>query len=251
MKFCFAGVGTRQNLIDLFYTTDYLLESFFYIKEWQMDFLKTRKLFLLDSGAFSFINTGKRTDWHHFADKYGQFVKDHNIKNYFELDIDQIIGVGPTRKLRDRLEKRVGWQSIPVWHTVRGTGEWENLCKEYDYVSTSLSGFTDTSRWFRKNKHAPLKYFLDISQRHNTKVHGLGFTAIPKLHEHSRLYSVDSTSWLMGTRAGFLAVFRNGRMERIAKGDGQRLAIDKREAIDRNNFNEWLKFQKYAEAKLV
>ncbi len=235
-------------MADALMESPYVLESFFYIQDWQMEYLKSRDLFLLDSGAFSFINTGKVVDWDMFLDRYVAFIKLHNIKYYFELDIDQIIGVKETRKLRDRLEDQVGWKSIPVWHTIRGLDEWEVLCKNYDYVCTSLSGFTDTSRWFRKNKHKPLHAFLDIAQKHNAKVHGLGFTAIPKLKIHNRLYSIDSTSWLMGARKGQFNLFVNGEIKNTTVPSDKR--VESLEKIDRHNFAEWRKFQKYAEKYL-
>jgi hypothetical protein len=251
VKFCFAATHSRPHLKQELYAAEFVLESFFYVKEHQLDYLKSRKLFLLDSGAFSFINTGKRVNWMEFADKYADFVKTHQIKHYFELDIDQIIGVAETRKLRDRLESKVGWQSIPVWHTIRGMDEWTVLCKNYQYISTSLSGFTNTSKWFRSHKHEPLHAMLDISQEYGCKVHGLGFTNIPKLHTHKRLYSVDSTSWLMGGRNGILNIFQQdlGLMKVIAPPKGKR-AINYK-IIDSHNFKEWLKFQKYAEARLL
>lgn len=248
MKFCFAATHSRPHLKEELLQSKFVLESFFYIKEKQMEYLNSRELFLLDSGAFSFINTGKRANWIEFCDKYADFVKSHSVKNYFELDIDQIIGVNETRKIRDRLESRVGWQSIPVWHTIRGMAEWTVLCKEYSYISTSLSGFTHTSKWFRKHKHEPLHGMLDISNSHNTKVHGLGFTAIPMLHRHSRLYSVDSTSWLMGGRNGIFNRFTGTGIDSTSPPKGKR-AVDYK-IIDSHNFKEWLKFQKYAEVRL-
>ena len=49
-------------------------------------------------------------------------------------DIESVIGLEETEKLRKRLEKRVGWKSIPVWHMNRGYDKWIEICKEYDYV---------------------------------------------------------------------------------------------------------------------
>ena len=248
MKFCFAATHSRPHLKKELLQAKFVLESFFYIKEHQLEYLKSRELFLLDSGAFSFINTGKRVNWIDFADKYADFVRTHRIKHYFELDIDQIIGVKETLKLRERLESRVGWQSIPVWHTIRGMDEWSVLARDYDYISTSLSGFTNTSKWFRSHKHEPLHAMLDITQKNNCKVHGLGFTSIPLLHKHSRLYSVDSTSWLMGGRNGIFNRFLDGQMIAVSPPEGKRAVNYK--IIDSHNFTQWMKFQNYAESRL-
>lgn len=75
--------------------------------------------FMLDSGVFSFINSGKKFD-DKYVHQYADYIKENKIKSYVELDVDQLIGVKETRKLRDKLEKLVGWPSIPVWHTIRG-----------------------------------------------------------------------------------------------------------------------------------
>ena len=251
MKVCLAGTYSREKhpeIVEAFWRSPFILESFFYIKKWQTELLQSRELFLLDSGAFSFINTGKRVDWEAFVDRYAGFVREHQVKHYFELDIDQIIGVNPTRRLREKLESKVGWQSIPVWHNIRGRQQLVQMCKDYEYASTSLSGFTNTSRWFRKHKYRPLTEMLRIAKEHGCKIHGLGFTNTPMLHKFSSLYSVDSTSWLSGSRFGNRHLFQGGLIKQQPpkqnkKGKG--LAI-----CDLHNVQQWLKFQAYAEVEL-
>ena len=45
---------------------------------------------------------------------YADFVRENKIKNYVEMDIESVIGLEETEKLRARLEKRVGWKAFPA-----------------------------------------------------------------------------------------------------------------------------------------
>ena len=62
--------------------------------------LKEFKGFLLDSGAFTFMTSlkGKSINWNEYVINYGNFVKQHDIKHFFELDIDPIVGLKDTPK---------------------------------------------------------------------------------------------------------------------------------------------------------
>ena len=99
-----------------------ILASYYYLRNSEefQEWVKHSRDFLCDSGLFTFVNTGVKVDLERYADQYADFVRENNIKDYIELDVDEIKGVAWTRKLRDRIEKRVGWQSIPVFHVVRG-----------------------------------------------------------------------------------------------------------------------------------
>lgn len=79
------------------------------------------------------------------------------------------------------------------------------------------------------------------------KIHGLGFTALASLPKY-HFDSVDSTSWTTGNRFGAVYRFDGKTIVKIGKGEGQRLKDSRAVAI--NNFNEWVKFQKYAETHL-
>lgn len=59
MKMFLAGTYSRDFLEKEIDKADYILESFFYFKEWQVPLIKTCKMFLLDSGAFTFMNSDK------------------------------------------------------------------------------------------------------------------------------------------------------------------------------------------------
>lgn len=89
----------------------YVLESFYTISDWQKPLLNRFKGFLLDSGAFTFLNSvkiAKNADFERYADMYADFIKENNIKRYFELDIDAIVGLKEVERLRKRIENRCG-----------------------------------------------------------------------------------------------------------------------------------------------
>lgn len=92
---------------------------------------------MLDSGAFSYIN-GKNTNnvnWDEYIESYAEFINNHNIKLFMELDIDSVVGIKEVERLRNKLERLTNKQCIPVWHKSRGKDYWLKMIKEYDYVA--------------------------------------------------------------------------------------------------------------------
>jgi hypothetical protein len=119
------------------------------------------------------------------------------------------------------------------------------MIEENNYVSISASGQYD-SAWTRDSKSIEvLRKLLKEADKNNCKVHGLGFTKISDLPELP-FYSVDSTAWLYGNRGGYIYNFNGYGIDKI-KPKNSRLK-GKEAAI--HNFNEWIKFQKYAEHNL-
>lgn len=225
----------------------FVLESFYSVQDWQKPLLNRFKSFLLDSGAFTFLNSVKsrgNADFERYADQYADFIKEYGIKNYFELDIDGIVGIREVERLRNRIENRVGWQSIPVWHRDRGKEYFVSMCKDYKYVAIGgiVTKEIDTSLYQRM-----FPWFITTAHRSGAMIHGLGYTKLKELHKY-RFDSVDSTTWTMGNRVGAAMLFKNGTIQRKDK-DGKitfRGGLD----IQLHNFKEWLKFQKYAENNL-
>ena len=167
--------------------------------------------FIADSGAFTAMNSGTTIDAQYMQDS-ARWVVDNGIRNYVELDLDEIIGVEKTRKLRSELERTVGYPSMPCWHCERGAVGWEEMCERYDYVCISLSGFTKTSKWLKSNSYKPLSWFLDTARKHGAKVHALGCTNVSLLKRFG-FYSSDSSTFSVGHRYGTVLDFRNGVMK--------------------------------------
>lgn len=238
MKMYFAGLYTIKNII-----TDekplYALQSFM---DGETAILYSLSLvgnenFLLDSGAYTFMNSykGEITEEviEKYLEKYIDFINKYNIKYFFNLDLDTIIGIDKTKELRIKLEKNTGKKSIPVFHKIMGLDIYKELCKEYDYIAIGTIGD------FRKSPNI-LKQMNRIAKKYNCKVHGLGFT--PNDVEKYGFYSVDSTSWLSGGRFGQLIQFNNNRLVKYKKINCR--AKDYKQ-INKHNFNEYIKYQKY------
>lgn len=242
MKIYLAGTAPFPELTQRF-EIPYLLESFYYFKDWQLQYMRGCKDFLLDSGAFTFMQAQKKiVVWEDYVEQYAYFIKKNKIQKYFELDIDSVVGYKKVVEYRKRLEAITGSQCIPVWHKGRGFGEFEQMCDEYSYVA--IGGIVAGEI---KQKDYPI-FTPMIKKAHKlgAKIHGLGFTSIrllPKYH----FDSVDSTSWTSGCRFGSAYRFNNGRLDLYKGGHGQRA---KRELTNENNLSEWIKFQKYAEVYL-
>ena len=222
-----------------------VLESFYYVKDWMLPYIKNHWHFLLDSGAFTFMNNVKKNNnvnWDEYLERYAKFINDYNIDLFFELDIDSIVGIKEVERLRHKLERLTNKKSIPVWHKSRGLEYWKKMVKDYDYVA--IGGIVTKEI---KPKHYPIfNNLLKIAKENNCKVHGLGFTRTSELHKYP-FYSVDSTAWIYGNRGGFLYRFTGNNIEKINKPEGTRL---KGRQVAIHNFKEWVKYQKYAKEHL-
>lgn len=249
MKVCLAGsyAITNENR-KIIKRSKYILESFYYIKEWQIPHIKDFDLFLLDSGAFTFMSNTKKgkINWKEYIDKYIEFINKYDIKYFFELDIDVIVGYENVKKITKYIEERTQKKVIPVWHKSRGLEEWKRLTKEYEYVA--IGGIVT-----KEIKPKEQKYFtplLEIAKKNNCKVHGLGYTNLKGLEKY-KFYSVDSTSWKSGNRFGTLYLFENNKLKQIKKPENKRMITGEYYGkVEEFVFNEWIKYQKYADKNL-
>ncbi len=226
----------------------YVLESFYYIGKGTTTLLPYYKDFILDSGAFTFMENSHKTNinWHEYLEQYADFINKYNIDKFFELDIDTVIGYDNVIKLRKHLEKLTNKQSIPVWHISRGKAEYLRMCDEYPYVA--LGGIASAKGTITAKKYGKaFPWLIHEAHKRGSKIHGLGstgLTTLPKYH----FDSVDSTSWLTGNRFGFVFKFNGKSLDKIERPNGHRIADSKQ--LARNNFIEWCKFQQYAEEHL-
>jgi len=220
----------------------YVLESFFYFKEWQKNYIKGTKDFLLDSGAFTFMQNAKNVDWNEYINRYAKFIVNNDIENFFELDIDSVVGYKEVLAYRKRLEKLTGRPCIPVWHKTRGIEEFKKMCENYHYVA--IGGIV--TKEIKRKEYEIFPSLIKEAHCCNCKIHGLGFTGVNLLKKY-HFDSVDSTSWTSGGRFGTLYKFKSGELLVFQKPKGKRCIKEK---ADRHNLREWIKFQKYAERNL-
>jgi hypothetical protein len=149
--------------------------------------------------------------------------------------------------MRARLEQLTGKPCIPVWHRSRGIEYWRSICRDYKYVSFSASGKNKSSEWVRTPAGVrAMRGLIDTAKTAGASVHALGYTNLRTL-PLLKPTSVDSTSWLMGNRGGFLYFFTGSAIVKRDKPPGTRL---KAREVAIHNFFEWVKFQRYAEQHL-
>lgn len=249
MKIFLAGTNGVPNK-SIVFQSDYVLESYYYIKPWQYRLIDSCKMFLLDSGAFTFFSAGKHIDWDQYLEQYIRFINEHDVKYFFELDIDDLIGYERVLKIREKLEGETGKKSIPVWHISRGRENFERMCEEYDYVA--IGGLVGKERKSKRQQllESSFPWFINTAHKNGAKIHALGYTKVKDLVKY-HFDSVDSTRWNCQ---------RYGRVEYF---DGETIrAVDKRknkmkirggeyyEKVNDLCFAEWIKFQKYADRHL-
>lgn len=242
MRLYLASLGSFKNVI-IDKKPLYILETFFQTKKnilYSLNLVGNEN-FLLDSGAFTFMNSykGKITEKviNNYLTEYINFIKENNIKYFFNLDLDTIIGVDKTEELRKKLESEVGKKCIPVFHKIMGLDKYINLCKNYNYIAIG------TIQEFRKYPLI-IKKMNKIAKKYNCKVHGLGFT--PKNVEQYGFYSVDSTSWLNGPKFGKIQQF-NGKEILTYKKEKCR-AKDYKQIL-KFNLKEYIKYQEYLDRR--
>lgn len=221
-----------------------ILDSFYYASDWTERMIPFYGKFLLDSGAFTiFSGKGKDIRWEEYVDRYADFITRNKVENFFELDIDSIVGYPRVKELRRRLENKAGRQSIPVWHKKRGKDDFLRMCDEYKYVS--IGGIV--SQEITSDEYKFFPWFIRQAHLKGAKIHGLGFTNLAWLSK-CHFDSVDSTSWTTGNRFGMVYEFNGKTMIKHERGKNQRMKNTHDLAL--HNFKEWVKFQKYARTHL-
>jgi len=191
MRIYLANVPTRPSLFYDNKEIKYILMTFLEANKVDLSRINKSEM-LLDSGAFTYLNSQKnaKLDWAGYIERYAEFIVKNKINNFFELDIDPIVGYEEVKNMRARLELLTRKKCIPVWHKSRGLEDWIEICKKYDYVS--IGGIV--TKEIKKSQTDIFIHLLKIANQYKCKVHGLGFTTTPKLHKY-KFYSVDSTNW--------------------------------------------------------
>lgn len=223
----------------------FILESFYYTDADTERLLPYFGDFLLDSGAFTFMqgNHNGSINWDEYIERYADFIKRNNVQKYFELDIDSVVGYERVLQYRKKLETLTQRPCIPVWHKSRGIAEYKKACDEYGYVA--IGGIV--SKEFKPDEYCKFPALINEAHKRGAKIHGLGFTALNWL-KTCHFDSVDSTAWTTGNRFGFVYKFTGKTMTKIDAPKGKRLGDSRKVALI--NYTEWIKFQKYAETHL-
>lgn len=222
-----------------------ILESYYYVRK-NKHFSRlcgTEENFLLDSGAFTFMRDNeKKTDFDAYVEEYAEFIKRWNIIRFFELDVDSVVGIREVERLRKKLETLVGRQCIPVWHTERGKEYFLRMVREYDYVALGSIAKVQPPKIQIQEKYFP--WFISKAHENKCKIHALGYTSLEGL-KRFHFDSVDSTAWVYGNIGGHVYKFnvKTGLVDTISKPNGMRM---KNKETLTHNFNEWVKYLKFA-----
>ena len=221
-----------------------ILESFYYIRnnQWFPQILPFFDGFLLDSGAFTYMQgNGAKCDWDKYIEDYADWINRFDIKLFFELDIDSIVGLPRVEQLRERLEALTGKKPIPVWHGNRGLDYFKWMCDAYPYVALGGIAIKEIKH---QDYHKIFPWFITEAHNRGVKIHGLGYTNIEGLHTY-HFDSVDSTAWLYGNRGGYVMIFdeNTGYFIKKQAPEGYRLKSTQAAIF---NYKQWQKFQAYA-----
>ena len=246
MEIYMAGTSGLRERPDLVKKSKYILESYVYIKPWQMDILLNAKGFILDSGAFTFMSGKGKKDLFGYATQYANFVKEYNIDDFIELDVESVVGWDEYLRINDMICKITGKCPIPVSHKTRGLDWWNEQTKQHKRIS--YGGVAISSGRNKKIDFDVMPEFIKIAHKNGAKCHGLGFTQTKKF-DKVRFDSVDSTTWTMAGRLVAMCFFTGKRMIQFHSTEKGKKMKDPKELLY-FNFEEWLKFQDYAEVNL-
>lgn len=239
------SVDTRKKLIERG-KPRYILETFFNGEKKCKNALENvgTENFLLDSGAFSFMSGAECTKemLMEYLDRYIKFIRDNDIRYFFELDVDTIFGIEFVEMMRRKLEGETQKQCIPVWHKGRGVEYWKQMCDRYKYVAIGGLVFH-----VKKQEYELIKKMVNYAYHRGVKVHGLGFTKTKEL-KNWKFYSVDSASWAKAAGRGQQRNDFNGKSidARRIGGNGKKIYLS--ELICHNGI-EWCKYQRYMDSQ--
>lgn len=222
------------------------LESFMDLKsgskknEDYVEWILKSESFLLDSGAFSFMNKSKSSNkikLDDFIHSYINFINKYDIKNFFEMDLDCILPYEEVVSIRRYIENNTHKKTIPVWHKSRGEKEFIYMCDNYEYVA--IGGIA--SREIPVKEHDILYKLCDIAHNAGCRVHGLGYMPIEKLRNKDCPFdTVDGTSW-QGHIRGKKFIFEDNKLYYIKTKEYWK-DVAKNCYVAWNNFSQYVAY---------
>ena len=225
MKLFLAGgfleKGSEWMIWDLkrLYSYHYLMRRSLTMEEYKIVLMKRKKYnnkvrfkdrivdLFLDSGAFSADSQGATIslkDYAAFIKKYKKY-----ISVYANLDV---IGDAEASYKNQLRMERMGLSPMPVFHANEDFKYLHLYIKKYNYIG--LGGTARAGQIARDNfMDKCFNIICDSKDRMpKVKVHGFGLTSIRHMTRYP-WYSVDSTSWILTGRMGYIFVprSRNGK----------------------------------------
>lgn len=147
---------------------------------------------LIDSGAHTFQYGSGTNNIQAFTEKYIEFIQaydDDKVLGFFEMDVDNIIGLKEVERLRDKLNE-VSNKIIPVWHVNRGIEDFRRMCQKHRGKIVAITGFSN-----KDISDTQYIMFLKTAWTYGCRVHCLGMTRT-KILDVCPFDYVDSSTWL-------------------------------------------------------
>lgn len=224
----------------------HVLQSFAYVKKNHSEYYKHCKSIMLDSGAFTIMNSRKSIDFNpvEYAKKYARYIKENNIELFLELDIDGVFGFDVYKDCLHILQDITGKEPIYVFHKWRGVEYYEELVKYKDYVALGDVSVDGGSR----KLYDYFPWFIEKAHENNCKVHGLAFTSIPSLR-YMPFDSIDSSSWVSGVRFGNLTRFDGHTIQKYDCKRTETKQLAHNSIVRKHDFEEWKKLSQYFDSE--
>lgn len=200
--------------------------------------------FLMDSGAFSVMNSKaqrNKFDPVEYTKKYGMYIKEHNIDQFIELDIDSVYGMKIYVDCLHRLQDITGKDPVRVMHSWRGKEYFQELTRKKDFVCLGGIAGTQNINLARQN----LQWYVDVAHSNNCKIHGLGIGSVDIIRKYN-FDSIDSARWLTSMQFGHLYRFNGHELCKYSGSEG--CAEDEhvvRKFSAWRSLKEWEKFSNY------
>lgn len=183
------------------------LSSFFWDKnpeKLQTTFDVTGQKIFLDSGGFTGRFKNKPIDVYEYCD----YVV--NNQHLFSVCVNLDVGTHEEQKFNQKvLDAKIKIPVLPVFHSEeyfdKKKRDWfEDEIKNRDDVSVGgIVGEPGQNFGKYLQEQGYFDWLFYRALKYNTRVHGLGVTAVDSLMKYP-FYSVDSSTWLAGARYGTL-----------------------------------------------
>jgi len=255
MRVFFAG-AEQQGKVDILQEVGVknVLVSYVYMDKYKKGLKEYKKKFdevFLYSGAHTFFTMSGDEHRAGGVKRVKLSILKGMIKGYFkgfldycidqqkyydwvaELDLYPIIGKKKVEEMRKEMDEH-GLKVLPVFHPeCLSFGYYNQMLKEYEFVA--IGG------WHTDEQ---IKMLMMRARKGENKIHLFGFTKWQLLNELGRFmpYSVDSMTWLMGSKYGITYIFDRNKMVILDKDEKMRRFFYMRQARKVGvDVKKWLK----------